>query len=151
MRPFWGRARPHWPTPARRRARAQPTTTAAPTGTTSGTATGHGSKAGQLKGKLALALRGFEHGSWVSDGKNGTVTHVAIKGAATAVSPTSITVKAADGTTDTFVVNGSTAVRVKGSGKTAIGSVKVNDTVLVTGTQSGSTDTAVHVLDGGAK
>ncbi len=43
-------------------------------------------------------------------------------------------------------------MRVKGTrGKTGIGSVKVNDTALVAGTKSGSTVTALHVLDAGAK
>jgi hypothetical protein len=124
------------------------TLVAATSAPTAGTAT----KAGPLKGKLALALKRFDHGSWVTTGKNGSVTHDAIKGAVTAVSPSSISVKAGDGTTETFTVTASTAVRIKGtSGKSSIAAVKVNDTVLVTGTKSGSTDTAVHVLDGGAK
>jgi hypothetical protein len=106
---------------------------------------------GQLKGKLKLALKGFEHGSWVSEDSGSAVTHDAVKGSVSAVSATSITVKAADGFSETFVVNTDTAVRVKGSGKSAITAVKVNDTVLVTGTKSGSTATAKHVLDGGVK
>jgi len=111
-------------------------------------------KRGQLKGKLKEALGRFEHGSWVAQDKSTStdITHDAIKGAVTAVSPTSISVKASDGFSETFVVNSDTAVRIKGT-KTAgaIGSVKVGDTALVTGTNSGSTATAKHVLDGGAK
>jgi VCBS repeat-containing protein len=126
---------------------------AAPAASTStaGTApTGTAAK-GALKGKLGLAIKNFDHGSWVSQDQGSPQTHDAIKGTVSAVSASSITVKSADGTSQTYVVTSDTAVRVKGTGKSAIGSVKVNDTVLVTGTASGSTMTAKHVLDGGAK
>lgn len=119
--------------------------------TTSGSAAG---KPGQLKGKLKEALGRFEHGSWVSSDKSTSadITHDAVKGAVTAVSPTSISVKASDGFSETFVVNSDTGVRIKGTKAAgAIGSVKVGDTVLVTGTKSGTTATAKHVLDGGTK
>jgi VCBS repeat-containing protein len=123
------------------------TTSTAPTSTAR---TGTAAK-GALKGKLGLAIKNFDHGSWVSQDQGSPQTHDAIKGTVSAVSASSITVKSADGTSQTYVVTSDTAVRVKGTGKSAIGSVKVNDTVLVTGTASGSTMTAKHVLDGGAK
>ena len=67
----------------------------------------------------------------------------------TAVSPTSITVKAADNTSETFVVNSATKVRMRTSGKGApssIGQVKVGDHVFVLGTGT-STFTATGVVD----
>ena len=112
--------------------------------------------AGTAKGdrlkRLALRLKAFEHAEWVANDGTADTTHDAVKGAVAAVSATSITVKAADGFSATFVVDSTTAVRVKGTaGKAAIGAVKVNDTVLVAGVKSGSTVTAKHVLDAGAK
>jgi hypothetical protein len=127
-------------------------TPAASTSTAATPATGAGKAAkGALKGKLGLAIKNFDHGSWVSQNQGSPQTHDAIKGTVSAVSASSITVKSADGVSQTFVVNSDTAVRVKGTGKAAISSVKVNDTVLVTGTAAGSSATAKHVLDGGAK
>jgi hypothetical protein len=121
---------------------------------TSATASPSVAPLGRLSGKLKVALGRFEHGSWVAADKSTStdITHDAVKGAVTAVSPTSISVKASDGFSETFVVDTATAVRIKGTKAAgAIGSVKVGDTVLVTGTKSGSTATAKHVLDGGAK
>jgi hypothetical protein len=127
-------------------------TPAASTSTAATPATGAGKAAkGALKGKLGLAIKNFDHGSWVSQDQGNPQTHDAIKGTVSAVSATSITVKSADGVSQTYAVTSDTAVRVKGTGKSAIASVKVNDTVLVTGTAAGSTMTAKHVLDGGAK
>jgi hypothetical protein len=127
-------------------------TSTASTSTAATPATGAGKAAkGALKGKLGLAIKNFDHGSWVSQDQGNPQTHDAIKGTVSAVSATSITVKSADGVSQTYAVTSDTAVRVKGTGKSAIASVKVNDTVLVTGTAAGSTMTAKHVLDGGAK
>jgi hypothetical protein len=128
---------------------------AASTSTASTATPATGKAKAALKGKLGLAIKNFDHGSWVSQDKGSPQTHDAIKGTVSAVSAASITVKSADGTSQTYVVNSDTAVRVKGTGKSSIGSVKVNDTVLVTGTaassSAGATMTAKHVLDGGAK
>jgi len=106
--------------------------------------------------RLALAkrLEKVSHAQWVSkDGKTGTfVTHDAVRGTVSAVSPTSIVVKATDGTSETFVVNGSTKVHVKGNVKTktpgTISQVKVGDAVGVLGTGAG-TMTATQVIDRG--
>jgi 2-C-methyl-D-erythritol 4-phosphate cytidylyltransferase len=88
----------------------------------------------------------------VSQKKDKTfVTHDAIRGQVTAVSATSISVKAADGVTQTYVVTADTVVRVKGGGKGstgAIGKVQSGDRAVVLGTGS-STLTATHVLDAG--
>ncbi len=128
-----------------------PTPSSTSSGSTSGTATtGAGKHAGGKGGRLRVALKNFEHGEWVTNSKSGAVTHDAIKGTVTSVSATSITVTAGDKTSETYVVDSSTKVR---AGKTAstIGSVKTNDTVVVTGTKSGSTLTAKGILDAGTK
>ena len=117
---------------------------------TGGTAGSTGKHAGGKGERLRLALKNFEHGEWVTQGKSGAVTHDAIKGTVTSVSSTSITVTAGDKTSETYVVDSSTKVR-DGKIASAIGSIKTNDTVVVTGTKTGSTPTALHILDGGTK
>jgi hypothetical protein len=95
-----------------------------------------------LRARLLRAL----HATWVTEGKQGPVTHQAIRGDVTAVSATSITVKAKDGVSMTFAVTSDTKVRerVAGSGKgtrattSTIGSVAVGDKALVTGIGSSS-------------
>jgi len=110
-------------------------------------------KAGHAK---RSELRRALHASWVTrDGKNSTsyVTHDAIRGQVTAVSATSITVKAADNVSETYALNSSTKVHSRADGKGKAGTiseVKSGDTVVVLGTGSG-TMTATHVLDGAKK
>jgi hypothetical protein len=125
-----------------------------PTATPSASSTTHakaGAKAG-ARGKAAIALGRIEHGEWTTKDKTGAdVVHDAVGGTVTAVSPTSITAKASDGFSETFVVGSSTKVRVKGTTPATIANVKVNDRVVVAGTKSGSTVTASQVLDAGTK
>jgi hypothetical protein len=110
-------------------------------------------KAGQAK---RAELRRALHATWVTrNGKDSTsfVTHDAIRGQVTAVSASSITVKAADNVSETYAVNSSTKVRSRADGKGKAGTiseVKSGDTVIVLGTGSG-TLTATHVLDGAKK
>lgn len=86
----------------------------------------------------------------VTRAKDGTfVTHDVISGQVIAVSATSLGVRAADGTVETFVVNSATKVRLRTAGKGAassISQVRTGDQVLVLGTGT-STVTAKHVLD----
>ena len=124
------------------------------TPSSSSTATGTAkAKAGHAK---RSELRRALHASWVTrDGKNSTsfVNHDAIRGQVTAVSATSITVKAADNVSETYAVNSSTKVRSRADGKGKAGTiseVKSGDAVIVLGTGSG-TLTASHVLDGAKK
>jgi hypothetical protein len=56
----------------------------------------------------------------------------------------SVTVKSADGTTGTFVVDSQTSVN---GGETGISSVKQNDTVRVLALVAGSTSTAKQLTD----
>ncbi len=102
-----------------------------------------------------IALRHFEHAEWVSRNGATDVTHDAIKGKVSSVSASTIAVKATDGFTLTFGVGSDTKVVLREGGKGsakkgAIANVKSGDTVLVTGTKSGSTLTAKHVVDAGS-
>jgi hypothetical protein len=97
----------------------------------------------------ALArLRKLQHGTWVTgDGTSSDVTHDIIKGKATAVSATSITVRAADSTTQTYAVNSDTAVHTRAVHKgAAITAVKSGDEVVLAGTGTTSL-TATQVID----
>jgi hypothetical protein len=109
-------------------------------------------------------IRRAVHATWVTQNKKTRTftTHDAIRGQVTAVSPTSITVRAADSTTETYLVNARTkvftrALRTAGSkaaaSKTAlprtaasISAVRAGDTVLVGGTGT-TVLTAIRVVD----
>lgn len=109
-------------------------------------------------------LRRAVHATWVTQNrKTGTfITHDAIRGQVSAVSPTSITVRAADSTTETYLITSNTkvftrAARTKASAtatpKTApgrtpasISDVKAGDSVIVGGTGTNAL-TAVRVVD----
>jgi hypothetical protein len=85
------------------------------------------------------------HGEFVVKGEDGTyVTLVSVRGEVTAVSATSVTFKAEDGFTATYVVNSET--RVRGHDVDKIADVKVGDKGGAVGTKSGSTLTARAVL-----
>lgn len=97
---------------------------------------------------LKIASR-VEHGQFVTKGKNGPVTRDVVNGTVASVSPTAITVRAADNTSQTYAVTSKTIVRVRTAGKGAkgtIGSVTAGDHVIVLGT--GTTQfTANRVVD----
>ncbi|HEV7205328.1 MAG TPA: hypothetical protein VGN18_12020 [Jatrophihabitans sp.] len=127
------------------------TTAGTPTTSSSAPATpGHAGKA--KRGGEGKLLRRAVHAQIVTKGKDGSfVTHDLITGTVTAVSATSITVQAADKTSETFVVNADTKVRLRTNGKGApstIDKVAQGDTVLVTGTGT-ATMTAKHIVDRG--
>jgi hypothetical protein len=116
------------------------------------TTAGEAPEGADRKGLRARLLRAL-HATWVTDGPQGPVTHQAIRGDVTAVSATSITVKAKDGVSMTFAVTSATTVRarVAGSGKgvkgtdSTIGAVQVGAKALVTGVGA-STPTARVVV-----
>jgi hypothetical protein len=113
-----------------------------------GPGAGSGKQAGHHHGKARL-LKRLQHAEIVTKNKDGFVTHELIRGTVIAVSPTSITVQAADKTSETFIVNGDTKVRVRSGGKGAassIGKVAKGDQVFVGGVGA-STPTAKHVVD----
>ncbi|MGO4596900.1 hypothetical protein [Terrabacter sp. 2RAF25] len=96
-----------------------------------------------LRARLVRALRA----TWVTESSNGAVTHQAIRGEVTAVSSTSITVKAKDGFSLTLAVGKDTTVRRRAHGKGAastIGAIKVGSKALVTGV--GDTDPTARVV-----
>lgn len=115
-------------------------TASAPAG---GTASEDGtSRRDKLKHR-ALA-RGL-HGEWVVKGKDGKyLTLVSVRGEVTAVSASSITIKAEDGFTATYAVSADTKVR--GKDVDAIAEVKVGDKGGAVGVKSGDMVTARAVL-----
>jgi hypothetical protein len=85
------------------------------------------------------------HGSFVTSKKGGGYQTVDTQqGKVTAVSSSSITVRSEDGFSATYVVNSATGVHAL---KDGIASVKVDDEVIVVGVESGSTVTAIEILD----
>lgn len=89
---------------------------------------------GERKKKHARLGRGL-HGEFVAKGKDGKlVTVVTVRGTVTAVSPTSVTLKAEDGYTATFVVG--SATKVRGKDADAIADVKVGDKAAAAGTKT---------------
>jgi hypothetical protein len=108
--------------------------------------TAQGADTGDRKGLRGRMLRAL-HGTWVTESKAGPVTHQAVRGDVTAVSGSSITVKAKDGFSLTFAVSGDTRVRVRANGKGAdstIGAVKVGAKALVAGV--GATNPTARVV-----
>jgi hypothetical protein len=94
-------------------------------------------------------LRRAVHATWVSENKKAKTftTHDAIRGQVTAVSPTSITVQAADNVIETYVLNSATKVHTRAE-KTAasISDINGGDPVWVVGTGT-TTLTAARVID----
>lgn len=95
--------------------------------------------------KAERALRGALHGQWVTkDHKTGAfVTHDIIRGAASAVSTTSITVTAADTTKQTYVVTPTTKIHVNalvdGKRTHKLGTASdIKGDVIVVGTGAGT-------------
>jgi hypothetical protein len=98
---------------------------------------------GALGGGFGSA--GAIHGTFTVKGPNGSYETIDTQyGTAEAVSSSSITVKSADGFSQTYTVGSSTVVFAKPKGIT---SVKVGDTVSIQGVVSGSVVKAERVLD----
>ena len=96
-------------------------------------------------GLLGGGLLGAVHGTVVVPKSGGGYQTVAFQnGKVTAVSSTSITLHSADGYTHTYQVTSSTLVNAQRDG---IGSIKTGNQVVVDATVSGSTATAVRILD----
>lgn len=130
-----------------------PTTSTSPSSSASlnlaNTATTVADKTQGDKRKAVSRLRGAVHATWVSQNKKTRtfITHEAIRGQVTAVSATSITVKAADSVTETYVLNASTKVHSRATKAAAsISDIKTGDRVLVAGTGT-TTLTAVRVVE----
>ena len=144
-------------------AAAAPAATSSAPADSTGTADAKKQAAKKAAGKKAAGdhkiardlVKRVQHATWVGGGKDGQyVTHQAIKGTVTAVSSSSVTVKAADGFSETFKVDANTKVHVLGdkrAGATgSISQVKAGDKAGVLGT--GATGpTATQILIGNGK
>ena len=96
-------------------------------------------------GLLGGGLFGAVHGTVVVPKPGGGYQTVAFQnGKVTAVSSTSITLRSADGYSHTYQVTSSTMVNAQRDG---IGSIKNGNQVMVDATVSGSTTTAVRIVD----
>jgi hypothetical protein len=96
-------------------------------------------------GPLGGGLFGAVHGTVVVPKPGGGYQTVAFQnGKVTAVSSTSITLRSADGYSHTYQVTSSTMVNAQRDG---IGSIKDGNQVMVDATVSGSTTTAIRVVD----
>ena len=127
---------------------ATPTPSPASASATSNQSTGT-PKAQDGKRDRVNRLRRSVHATWVTENKKARTftTHDAIRGVVTAVSQTSITVRAADNLTETFVVSSATKVRTRALKTGAsISDVKAGDPVFVGGTGT-TTLSAVRVVD----
>jgi hypothetical protein len=94
-------------------------------------------------------IRRSVHATWVTQNKKTKTftTHDAIRGQVTSVSPTSITVRAADNVTETYVVALTTKVHTRNLKSAAsISDVHPGDPVFVGGTGT-TTLSAVRVID----
>ncbi len=103
-----------------------------------GRGSGHG---GMMGGPLGGAVRGE---FVVPDGQGGFRTVDTQRGTVTAVSPTSITVKSADGTSKTYAVTANTLVNAARDG---ISTVKNGDTVQLMAVVTNGTSTVVRLTD----
>lgn len=114
------------------------------------TSSGQTAHAGHPEAALRVraVLRRTLHATWTTGRDGSFTTHDAIRGTVTAVSPSSVTVRAADGTSETYAVTPSTKVRDKGALKTTVSitSVHTGDTAAVLGTGTGSL-TATQIVD----
>lgn len=96
-------------------------------------------------GLLGGGLFGAVHGTVVVPKSGGGYQTIAFQnGKVTAVSGTSITLRSADGYSHTYQVTSSTMVNAQRDG---IGSIKNGNQVMVDATASGSTTTAVRIVD----
>ena len=96
-------------------------------------------------GPLGGGLFGAVHGTVVVPKSGGGYQTVAFQnGKVTAVSSTSITLRSADGYSHTYQVTSSTMVNAQRDG---VGSIKNGNQVMVDATVSGSTTTAVRIVD----
>lgn len=153
---------------------AAPSTAATPTASSSAQPNAAKNKRAG-KHRQSVRLGRAVHGTWVTkDAKtDAVVTHDAIRGIVSSVSPTSITVKAADGVSETYQVTSTTKVRKRAAsttsqpmpsqtpgrqtggkktkrakvGVSSISAIKVGDQAVVIGTGT-TTLTATHIVDG---
>jgi hypothetical protein len=125
---------------------------------TSGSDPSNTSGTGRASGQSELhaILRHALHGQVTTGSQDGYVTHSGVRGMVTAVSPTSITVKAVDGYTETFTLGPDTKARERTPGQRgatsgSVSDVKRGDQVAVLGKapeHSSAAPIARVVIDG---
>lgn len=98
--------------------------------------------------RVRTLLARTEHGELTLRAKNGTRVVDVQRGTVTAVSPTSISVRSADGFTATYAVASTSKVTSKGT-VSAIADVHAGDDVSVAALKNGGTDTVLHLRDAG--
>jgi hypothetical protein len=99
----------------------------------------------KAKHRARAAIGRGLHGEWVVKGKDGKpVTLETIRGQVTAVSPTSVTVKAEDGFTASYATTADTKVR--GAEAKSLADVKVGAKAAMVGVKSGNATTARTIL-----
>ena len=131
---------------------ASGTTTPTPAASSSSSALGNSAKGATAEARKKQdvdRLRRAVHATWVTENKKTLkfTTHDAIRGRVTAVSPTSITVQAADNVSEAYVLNSATRVHARANKAAAsITDVKTGDPVWVAGTGT-TTLTASRVVD----
>lgn len=125
--------------------------------TTAGTGHANGrSDAHHHRHELHAILRHVLHGEVTTKGQDGFVTHSGVRGAVTAISPTSISVRSTDGFAETFTLTHDTKVRERTPGQHgattgALSDVKQGDQVAVLGKapeHSSAAPVARVVIDG---
>jgi hypothetical protein len=99
------------------------------------------------RGRLGRLARGVVHGEFTVKTKQGFLHVVVARGEVVAVSPTSITVKSADGVQQSFVVDASTKVR-KNRAPAHMGDVHKGDKAAVVATDKGGAMKARVIRDG---
>jgi len=102
------------------------------------------------RGDVVAQLKGLQHAQWVVAGKDGAfVTHDAIRGTVTAVSATSLTVKAKDGVSATYAVGTSTKVVLRTAKSTS--STGGTTSTPTTGKAAGATKGSIADVNSGAE
>ncbi len=120
-----------------------PTSAAASTSSNTGSTGGPGTaRTSRLKGALGKRVL---HGEFTVQTKNGVKVYDTEIGVVTAVSPTSVSVKASDGYTQTWTLASTTHVRAN-KGKGTLADLTVGETVRLLGPTAGGTATAQIAL-----
>lgn len=108
-----------------------------------------GTASGTAPGKHHRNFLGrIEHGEFTARSKNGAQVLDVQRGTATAVDGQSLTVKSADGFSDTYTVDPQTKVR-KDRKSSTIDQVAINDRVTVFAQKNGGTGVAKRIADPG--
>ena len=90
-------------------------------------------------------LRHVLHASWVTKGKSGFVTHDEIRGTVSSASSQQVSVKSADGFSQTLAITSSTKFHERGDKTVNATNLRSGEHVIVVGTGSPSSPTATRI------